>query len=99
MKMQIAVENSEQVAGVDRCAVLSLEFGELIDIAFGDGERENADGHDLQLLAHCIDLSHLLRREVANNGATARNTLDNSLLSELQHTQSTIPPMGLQAPT
>src|SRR5216684_2358259 len=97
MKMQIAVENSEQVADVYRCAVLSLEFGELIEIAFGDGERKKADRHDLQLLAHCIDLSHLLRREVANNGATVRNTLDNSLLLELEQSEAHIPPMGLEA--
>jgi len=38
MKMQIAVEDREQVASVDRCAVLSLELGELIEINFGDGE-------------------------------------------------------------
>src|SRR5713226_6042095 len=90
MKMQIAVEYSEQVAGVDRC-------GELIEIAFGDGERENADGHDLQLLAHRIDLPHLLWSEIAHNGAAVRNALDNSLLLQFEQSEAHIAAMGVEA--
>src|SRR5713226_9537793 len=97
MKMQIAVENSKQVARVDRCAVLSLEFSELIEIAFGDGKRENAEGHHLELLAHRIDLPHLLRREIAHNGAAVRNTLDNSLLLQFEQSEAHIAAMGVEA--
>src|SRR5260221_10919778 len=88
MKMQIAVENYKQIARVDRCAVLSLEFRELIEIAFGDGERKNAHRHHLEFLAHRIDLPHFLRREIAHNGAAVRNTPDDSLLLQFEQGQA-----------
>src|SRR5260370_26363054 len=96
MKMQIAVENYKQIARVDRCAVLSLEFSELIEIAFGDGERKNAHGHHLELLAHRIDLAHFLRREIAHNGAAVRNTPDDSLLLQFEQSEAHIAAMGVE---
>src|SRR5258706_15516857 len=97
MKMQIAVENSKQVARVDRCAVLSLELSELVEIAFGDGERKNAHGHHLEFLAHRIDLPHFLRREIAHHGAAVPNTPDDSLLLQFEQGQAHIAAMGVEA--
>ena len=97
MKMQIAVENRKQIARVDRRAVLSLEFGELVEIAFGDGERKNAQRHHLELLAHRVDLPHLLRREIAHNGAAVRNTPDDSLLLQFEQSKAYIAAMGVEA--
>src|SRR5258706_12451450 len=97
MKMQIAVENCKQVARVDRCAVLALEFSELIEIGFGDGERKNAQRHHLEFLAHRIDLPHFLRREIAHNGAAVRNTPDDSLLLQFEESEAHIAAMGFYA--
>src|SRR6478672_1020376 len=97
VKMQVAVENSQQVTGVDRRAVFSLEFGEPIEIAFGDGEGKDAQRHHLELLAHRIDLPDLLRREVAHNGAAVSNTLDNSLLLQFEQRKAHIAAMGVEA--
>src|SRR4051794_6655036 len=97
MKMQIAVEHRKQVAGVDRCAVLSLEFSELIEIAFGDRESKNAQRHHLELLAHRVDVPDLLRRQIAHDGAAVRNTLDDSLLLQLEQREAHIAAMGVEA--
>src|SRR6266566_4621493 len=97
MKMQIAVENGKQVAGVDRCAVLALEFSELVEVAFGDWERKNAQGHHLKLLAHRIDLPHLLRREIAHDGAAVRYPLDDSLVLQFEQSETHIAAMGVEA--
>src|SRR6266436_1865052 len=97
MKMQIAVENCKQITRVDRCAVLSLELSELVEIAFGDGERKNAHGHHLEFLAHRIDLPHFLRREIAYHGAAVPNTPDDSLLLQFEQGQAHIAAMGVEA--
>src|SRR5258705_2377940 len=97
MKVQITVEDCKQVARVDRCAVLALKFSELIEIAFGDGERKNAERHHLEFLAHRIDLPHFLRREIAHNGAAVRNTPDNSLLLQFEESEAHIAAMGVEA--
>src|SRR5437899_7967207 len=97
LKMRIAVENGVQVARVDGCAVLALEFCELVEVAFGDRQRKNAQGHHLELLAHRIDLPHLLRREIAHNGAAVRNTPDDSLLLQFEQSKAHIAAMGVEA--
>src|SRR5229473_2386761 len=97
MEMQIAVENCKQVTRVDRCAVLALEFGELVEIGFGDGQRKNAQRHHLELLAHRIDLPHFLRREIAHNGAAVRDAPDDSLLLQFEQREPHIAAMGVEA--
>src|ERR1700730_16400820 len=61
VKMQVAVEYVEQIAAVDCCAVLALDFVELVDVAPRDGKWQNSNRHDLQFFADCVDFRDLLR--------------------------------------
>src|ERR1700676_2675069 len=45
VKMKVAVKYRQQITAVDRRTVLALNVLELVDVAAGDGERQNSNGH------------------------------------------------------
>src|SRR5580700_1168447 len=87
VKLQVAVEDVEQITAVDRCAVLALDFIELVDVAARNGEWQNSNRHDLQFLADCVDLRDLLRGEVAHHRAAIGDALNNALFLEFEKSQ------------
>src|SRR5580704_2556244 len=90
VKMQIAVENVEQIAAVDCRAVLALDFIELVDVGARHGKWQNSHRHDLQFFAYRVDLHDLLRGEVAHHRAAIWNALNNALFLELEKSQPNV---------
>ena len=84
MKIKVAVEYRQQIAAVDRSAVLTLDVIELVDIAACNGEGQNSNCHDLQFLANRVDFCHFVRSEVAHDRAAVRNSLDDALFLEFE---------------
>src|SRR5258708_20057554 len=97
MKMQIAVEHGEQIAGIDRGTMLTLKILENLETIGANRERQNADRHHLQLLAHRVDLFHVIRGEVPHHGATVRDPLDQSFLLQFEQRQPDVAAMSLEA--
>src|ERR1039458_9091889 len=84
VKIKVAVEYRQQIAAVDRSAVLALDVIELVDIAACNGEGQDSNCHDLQFLAYRVDFCHFVRREVAHDRAAVRNSLDDALFLEFE---------------
>ena len=90
VKMQVAVEYRQQIAAIDCLAMPPLDCIEFIDVAASNGERQDSNGHDLQLLTYCVDFHNFLRREVAHHRAAIWNALNNPLLLQLEKSQSDV---------
>src|ERR1700692_3889877 len=84
VKMKVAVKYRQQITAVDRRTVLALDVLELVDVAAGDGERQNSNGHDLQFFAYGVDLRDFFRREVADHRPAIGNTLNNPLFLQFE---------------
>src|SRR6202142_755661 len=96
MKIEVAIKYCEQIATVDRSAVLALNVIELVDIASPDGEGQNSDSHNLQFLAYRVDFCHFVRREVTHNCAAVRNSLDDPLFLEFEECQPHVGTMRVE---
>src|SRR5476649_2068141 len=59
MKTDVAVEHRQQVAGINRLAVLTLYRLEAGDIRLRHRKRQDAHRHDLKQLAYVVNLRHL----------------------------------------
>src|SRR6202166_5045846 len=90
VKMQVAVEDVEQITAVDCRAVLALDFIELVDVAAGHGKWQNSHRHDLQFFAYRVDLHDLLWGEVAHHRAAIWDALNNALFLELEKSQPNV---------
>src|SRR5580704_17270047 len=90
VKMQIAVEDVEQITAVDCRAVLALDFIELVDVGARHGKWQNSHRHDLQVFAYRVDLHDLLRGEVAHHRAAIWDALTNALFLELEKSQPNV---------
>src|SRR5580704_16016396 len=90
VKMQIAVEDVEQVPAVDCHAVLALDFIELVDVGARHGKWQDSHRHDLQFFAYRVDLHDLLWGEVAHHRAAIWDALNNALFLELEKSQPNV---------
>src|ERR1039458_1462799 len=84
VKIKVAIKYGQQIAVVDRGAVLALDVIELVDITAPNGEGQDSNCHDLQFLANRVDFCHFVRSEVAHDRAAVRNSLDDSLFLEFE---------------
>src|ERR1700681_662422 len=90
VKMQVAVEDVEQITAVDCRAVFALDLIELFDVGAGAGEWQNSHCHDLQFFAYRVDLHDLLRGEVTHHRAAIWDALNNALFLELEKSQPNV---------
>ena len=97
VKMKIAVEHGQQIAAVDRRAVVALDAIELVDIAARNGERQDANRHDFQFLADRVDLPVTsFRREVADDRAAIWDALNDALFLELEEREPDVGAMRVE---
>ena len=82
--MKIGVEHGEHVTFVDRRTVPFLKFVKFSKCSGGNRERKNARGHDLDFLAHRINIHDILWRKIAHDRATIRYPMYNSFFFELE---------------
>ena len=93
MKVKVGVKHRDQIAGVDRTAVLLLQRDEIVERGGRDRQWQDADRHHLQLLADAVDLPYFLRREVAHDRAAVRDALHDAALLELEQREANVAAM------
>ena len=82
--MEVGVKHGEHVTFVDRRTVPLLKFVKFSKRTGGNRKRKNACGHDLDFLAHRINIHDILWRKIAHDRAAIRYPMYNSLLLELE---------------
>ena len=96
MEVDVAVKYAEQIAGIDRPAVLALQGLEPFDVTLRHRKRQDAHRHDLKFFAHAVYLRHLSGAEVTHDGAAIGDALDDPLLLQFEKRQPDVAAMRVE---
>ena len=66
------------------------------DVSVRHWKWQDAYRHDLEFLAHIVDLLNLLRLEIAHDRAAVRDSLDDPHLFQLEQCEPDVAAMGIE---